>query len=212
MTSNDNTPAVELDSDEKKVSYGFGWQFGRQLHKNNFQGLDLDAVIMAVRQCFEGQPAALSDEDLNAAYTAIADKRKTAEQERADKMQTLNTRFLEENAQRDGVTVTDSGLQYEVLEAGDGDTPNSDDTVRTHYHGTFIDGQVFDSSLTRNEPAEFGVGQVIAGWTQALQLMQVGAKWRIVVPADLAYGATGSPPVIPPNTPLVFEIHLMAIV
>jgi FKBP-type peptidyl-prolyl cis-trans isomerase FklB len=115
------------------------------------------------------------------------------------------------NAARDEVSTTESGLQYEVLETGSGDKPGPQSTVVTHYHGTLLDGTVFDSSVERGEPAEFGVHQVIPGWTEALQMMSVGDKWRIACPPKLAYGEQGAGDSIPPNTALVFEIHLIAI-
>lgn len=197
---------------EQKVSYGFGWQFGRQLQKNKFEGMDVEAAVMALRQCYKGEPSLLSENELNEAYDVVKESRKKFEQERAEKYQTLYQTFLKDNAKRAGVCTTDTGLQYEILEAGDGNQPNSQQTVKVHYHGSFIDGQVFDSSITRNEPAEFALDQVIPAWTEALQLMAVGAKWRIVVPYQLAYGEAGSPPTIPPKAILIFEIHLIDII
>jgi FKBP-type peptidyl-prolyl cis-trans isomerase FklB len=121
--------------------------------------------------------------------------------------------FLEENAQNDGVVVLDSGLQYQIMESGDasGATPSASDAVLAHYHGTFTDGSIFDSSVDRGEPAQFGLSQVIAGWTEALQLMRVGDKWRLFIPYDLAYGEGGSPPVIPPFATLIFDVELLEI-
>lgn len=203
---------IKLDSYEQKVSYGFGWQFGRQLHKNNFEGLDINAVMTAIKQCYEGHPSLLNDKELDKAYDAVKDKMKQAKEEQAKNLKALNLQFLEENAKRDGVTVTDSGLQYEVLEAGSGEKPTASAVVRTHYHGSFINGQVFDSSVTRNEPAEFKLSEVIPGWSEALQLMTVGSKWRIAVPPAIGYGEAGSPPVIPSDCALVFEISLLEII
>jgi FKBP-type peptidyl-prolyl cis-trans isomerase len=120
--------------------------------------------------------------------------------------------FLEENKSREGVNTTASGLQYEVISEGDGPKPSADDRVRVHYHGTLIDGTVFDSSVERGEPAVFGVGQVIPGWTEALQLMPVGSKWKIYVPSNLAYGERGAGADIGPNTTLIFEVELLEIV
>jgi len=197
---------------EQKVSYGFGWQFGRQLQKNKFEGMDVEAAVLALRQCYNGEPSLLSENELNEAYDVVKESRKKFEQERAEKYQFLCATFLDDNAKRDGVVTTDSGLQYEILEVGEGDQPNAEQTVKVHYHGSFIDGQVFDSSITRNEPAEFALNQVIPAWTEALQLMAEGSKWRIVVPYHLAYGEAGSPPSIPPKAILIFEIHLMDIV
>lgn len=197
---------------EERVSYGFGWQFGRQLQKNYFEGLDVEAAIQAMRQCFAGEPSLLSAEELDEAYDAVKEKRKAVEAERQENYRKLCETFLEENAKREGVEQWDSGVQVEVLEQGKGAMPVAGQVVRTHYHGSFIDGQVFDSSITRNEPAEFGVDDVIPGWSEVLKKMPVGSKYRIAVPANLAYGEMGSPPVIPPNATLMFEIHLLGIV
>lgn len=197
---------------EQKVSYGFGWQFGRQLHKNKFEGMDIEACVTALRQCFNGEPSMLSESELNEAFDLVKEKRKQVEQQRQSDYRGLCESFLEENAKREGVLTTDSGLQYEILEQGGGAIPLASQVVKTHYHGSFIDGQVFDSSVTRNEPAEFQLDQVIAGWTEIMTMMPVGSKWRVVVPYQLAYGEAGSPPVIPPYATLVFEIHLIDIV
>ncbi|WP_197483037.1 FKBP-type peptidyl-prolyl cis-trans isomerase N-terminal domain-containing protein, partial [Oleiphilus sp. HI0128] len=131
---------------EQKVSYGFGWQFGRQMQKNRFEGMDIEATIQALRACFNGEPSALSESELNEAYDTIKEKRMQFEKDRTEKYQDLCKTFLDENAKREGVQVTDSGLQYEILESAEGDKPSIDQTVRVHYHGSFIDGQVFDSS------------------------------------------------------------------
>lgn len=203
---------IELESYEQKVSYGFGWQFGRQLHKNNFEGLDINVVMAAIKQCYEGQPSLLNDKELDKAYDMVKDTMKRAKEEQAKNLELLNKQFLEENAKREGVIVTESGLQYEVLEAGKGAKPAATSVVRTHYHGSFINGQVFDSSVTRNEPAEFALSDVIPGWSEALQMMTVGSKWRIAVPSNIGYGEAGSPPVIPGGSTLVFEINLLDIV
>lgn len=197
---------------EQKVSYGFGWQFGRQLHKNKFEGMDVEACVLALRQCFAGEPSLLSENELNEAYDAVKEKRKSVEKGRQENYRDLCVTFLRENAKREGVQQTDSGLQYEILEQGEGPKPLINQVVKTHYHGSFIDGQVFDSSVTRNEPAEFGVDQVIPGWTEVLMMMPVGSKWRIAVPHQLAYGEQGSPPTIPPYATLMFDIHLIGVV
>ncbi len=196
---------------EQKVSYGFGWQFGRQLQKNRFEGMDIEAAILAMRQCFAGQPSMLGEEELNEAYDAVKEKRMQFEKERAEKYQELCQSFMAKNKEREAVHETESGLQYEVLEEGTGEPPKDSNVVKVHYHGSFVDGQVFDSSITRNEPAEFGVQDVIAGWTEALKLMPVGSKWRLFVPPHLGYGEAGSPPTIPSNAVLIFEVHLIEI-
>ncbi len=206
----DNT--LKFESDEQKVSYGFGLQFGQQLLRNNFEGLDATIVGQGIADILAENAIQIDEEDLNTAYSNI----QRVLQEKADvdakKMSELGKRFLEENAKRDGVEITESGIQFEVLEAGDGEKPNTDATVQVHYHGTFMDGQVFDSSVDRGEPATFGVTQVIAGWTETLQMMPVGSKWRITLPPELAYGDAGAPPSIPGGAVLVFEIHLIDIV
>jgi FKBP-type peptidyl-prolyl cis-trans isomerase FklB len=132
--------------------------------------------------------------------------------EEAKAMSVEGDRFLTDNAAREGVITTDSGLQYEVLTSGEGEIPTAASTVRTHYHGTLIDGTVFDSSYDRGEPTEFPVGGVIAGWTEALQMMNVGSKWRLTVPYELAYGEQGAGGVIGPFATLIFDIELLDIV
>jgi FKBP-type peptidyl-prolyl cis-trans isomerase FklB len=202
-------PEVELTTDEQKVSYGFGLQFGEQLRRNNFDGLELEAVLAGIRHWYERRQAVLSDAQLNPSYQVIQDRQKAKAAELDSKRLALAEQFMKANAEREEVTTTDSGLQYEVLETGTGDQPGPQSTVVTHYHGTFIDGTVFDSSVERGQPAEFGVHQVIPGWTEALQMMSVGDKWRIACPPKLAYGEQGAGDSIPPNTTLVFEIHLI---
>lgn len=204
-------PEVDLSTDEQKVSYGFGLQFGDQLLRNSFEGLDIDAVVAGIQHWYQHQQAAMSDAELNPSYKVIQDRQQAKAAELASKRQALAEQFMKANAERDEVTTTESGLQYEVLESGEGAKPGLTSTVVTHYHGTFVDGQVFDSSVERGQPAEFGVNQVIPGWTEALQLMSVGDKWRIACPPKLAYGEQGAGDAIPPNTALVFEIHLIEI-
>jgi FKBP-type peptidyl-prolyl cis-trans isomerase FklB len=202
-------PEVKLDTDEQRVSYGFGLQFGDQLRRNKFEGLDLEAVMAGIRHLFEQGASELTDDQLNASYQAVEVRQKALAAEIDGKRQALAEQFLAANADREGVSTTDSGLQYEVLESGSGASPGPRSTVVTHYHGTLVDGTVFDSSVERGEPAEFGVHEVIPGWTEALQMMSVGDKWRIACPPKLAYGEQGAGNAIPPNTALVFEIHLI---
>jgi len=204
-------PEVELTTDEQKVSYGFGLQFGDQLRRNSFDGMDLAAVLAGVQHWYNHQQAVLSDAQINPSYQVIQERQQAKAAELAGKREELAAQFMAANAARDEVSTTESGLQYEVLETGSGDKPGLQSTVVTHYHGTLLDGTVFDSSVERGEPAEFGVSQVIPGWTEALQMMSVGDKWRIACPPKLAYGEQGAGDSIPPNTALVFEIHLIEI-
>lgn len=202
---------VNLDTDEQKVSYGFGLQFGDQLRRNGFDGLDLEAVVAGMQHWYQHQQAVLGDAELNPSFQRIQDRQKAKQAQQGEQRQQLAEQFMAANAERSGVSTTASGLQYEVLESGSGEKPGPQSTVVTHYHGTFVDGTVFDSSVDRGQPAEFGVHQVIPAWTEALQLMSVGDKWRIACPPKLAYGEQGAGDSIPPNTALVFEIHLIEI-
>lgn len=207
-----DTQPLNFDTDELKVSYGFGLQFGEQLQRNAFPGLDLTAVFAGMTDSFSGHSSQISDAQLNAAYEAMAAVREAEAKARQVEQAELASAFLAENAKREGVTTTASGLQYEVLASGEGsERPGKDSTVVTHYHGMLPDGTVFDSSVNRGEPATFGVTQVIAGWTEALQMMTPGDKWRVVCPPELAYGERGAGGAIPPNAALVFDIELLEI-
>ena len=201
-------PEVELTTDEQKVSYGFGLQFGDQLLRNQFDGMDLDAVLAGVRHWYEHRQALLSDEQINPSFQVIQQRQEARASELASKRKALAEQFMKANAQREEVTVTDSGLQYEVLESGSGGKPGPQSTVVTHYHGTLVAGTVFVSSVERGQPAEFGVNQVIPGWTEPLQLMSVGVQWRIASPPQLANGDQRAGDASPPGTALVCEIHL----
>ena len=138
-------------------------------------------------------------------------KKQSQDAEKSKLLEQEGIAYLAENAKKEGVVTTESGLQYEVLTKGSGPSPTADDSVTVHYTGTLIDGTVFDSSVERGEPATFGVTQVIAGWTEALQLMSVGDKLRLVIPSDLAYGLRGAGPSIGPNSTLIFEVELLSI-
>lgn len=201
---------LNLSTDETRVSYGIGRQLGDQLRENPPPGISLDAVIAGIRDAFSGAASQVSPEDLNASFAVIRERMQAETQRKAEAAAGEGQAFLSENAKREGVITLSSGLQYEVLTAGEGARPSAEDQVRTHYHGTLIDGTVFDSSYQRGQPAEFPVGGVIAGWTEALQLMGVGSKWRLYVPSELAYGAQGVGS-IPPHSVLVFDVELLAV-
>jgi len=202
----------KIETIEQRVSYGVGRQLGDQLRNNPFKDFDVSAVQAGLADAIANAASQVSDEDLNEAFAVVSKKMQELEQAEAKEKSAEGEAFLAENAKRDEVTVTESGLQYEVLATGDGEKPTATNTVRTHYHGTFINGDIFDSSVDRGQPAEFPVGGVIAGWTEALQLMTEGSKWRLYVPYNLAYGERGSQGAIPPYATLVFEVELLAIV
>jgi len=197
---------------EQHASYGIGLQMGQQLADRPFDGLDITAVAAGLAAAYQEQEPEVTDEQIRAAFMVISERMQAAESEKSAALAEAGELFLTENAKRAEVTVTASGLQYEVLVAAEGTKPTVSDTVRTHYHGTLIDGTVFDSSYQRGEPAEFPVSGVIAGWTEALQLMAVGSKLRLYVPHDLAYGERGAGNAIAPFSTLVFDVELLAIV
>lgn len=197
---------------EQHASYGIGLQMGQQLADNPFDGLDIAAVAAGLAAAFYGDEPEVSEDQIRAAFEVIGARMQEAQAEQAKLAAGAGEAFLAENAKKAGVVVTASGLQYEVLTQGDGEKPSRASTVRTHYHGTLIDGTVFDSSYNRGQPAEFPVGGVIAGWTEALQLMPVGSKYRLYIPHQLAYGERGAGASIAPFSALVFDVELLAIV
>lgn len=201
---------LDLSTDEARVSYGIGLQLGGQLRDNPPPGASLEAVLAGLADAYNGAENRVPAELLNASFQVIRERMQAEAATKAEQAAQAGRDYLSENAQREGVTVLASGLQYEVLVSGDGAKPSAEDHVRTHYHGTLIDGTVFDSSYERGQPAEFPVGGVIAGWVEALQLMNAGSKWRLHVPSELAYGgqAVGS---IPPHSVLVFDVELLDI-
>ena len=202
----------KFETIEQRVSYGVGRQLGDQLRNNPFKEFDITAVQAGIADALADAASQVSDEDLNEAFTVISKKLQEQEQAIAKEKAAEGEAFLAENAKRDEVTVTESGLQYEVIATGEGEKPTAASTVRVHYHGTFDNGDVFDSSVDRGQPAEFPVGGVIAGWTEALQLMTEGSKWKLTVPYNLAYGEQGSQGAIPPYATLVFDVELLSIV
>lgn len=208
------TWAADLDSDEQVASYGIGYGFAANLLQQT-QGLDLDieALLAGVQAGFEGAESEVGNERINAAIEALQAKQMAAQQETQQRSRAEGIAFLEENAERDGVMVTESGLQYEVMSStDDGASPTAQDTVRVHYHGTLINGDVFDSSVDRGEPIEFPLSGVIAGWTEGVQLMSEGDKYKFFIPSDLAYGENSPSPAIPAGSVLVFEVELLEVI
>lgn len=196
---------------EQHASYGIGLQMGQQLADNPFDGLDISAVAAGLIAAYNEQTPEVTDKQINDAFAVIRQRMEETQQEKARLLAEAGEAFLAENAKRAEITVTESGLQYEVLVAAEGDKPSRSSTVRTHYHGTLIDGTVFDSSYQRGEPAEFPVSGVIAGWTEALQLMSPGAKLRLYIPHNLAYGERGAGNAIAPFSALIFDVELLDI-
>ena len=199
---------LNLSTDETRVSYGIGRQLGGQLRDNPPPGVSLEAIVAGLTDAFNGVESRVSEADLSASFKVIREVMQAEAAAKAEAAAAAGKEFLAENAKREGITTLASGLQYEVITAGEGAQPTRESNVRTHYHGTLIDGTVFDSSYERGQPAEFPVGGVIAGWTEALQLMNAGSKWRLYVPSELAYGAQGVGS-IPPHSVLVFDVELL---
>lgn len=202
---------MEFKTTEEKVCYGFGRQMGRQIYHEQFDGYSMEAFLEGVKDALLGNPLQIDKDELNQAFSAFQEEMDKKNREKNAGAIEAAEKFMEENKKREGVVITASGLQYEVMKEGDGDVPGPKDVVRVHYHGTLPDGSVFDSSVERNEPAEFPVNGVIAGWIEALQLMKEGSKYRLAIPYNLAYGERGVSS-IPPYSPLVFEVELIKIV
>ncbi|MCG7584913.1 MULTISPECIES: FKBP-type peptidyl-prolyl cis-trans isomerase [Photobacterium] len=202
---------VKLDTVETKASYGIGLQMGQQLAQSGLEGLNVAAIAKGIATSLTGEMPEIEVDDINNALREIHTRAEEARQEQAKAAAADGEAFLKDNALRSEVTVTESGLQYEVLVEGNGEIPTSDKQVRVHYHGELTDGTVFDSSVSRGQPAEFPVTGVIAGWVEALQMMPVGSKWKLYIPQDLAYGERGAGAAIPPYAALVFEVELLDI-
>ncbi|MDO6463167.1 FKBP-type peptidyl-prolyl cis-trans isomerase [Pseudoalteromonas carrageenovora] len=195
-------------TDAEKASYGIGLQMGEQLKSNPFEGLNLNSVFEGMKDAYAGSAFQVEIPEIQAAFEKINEEIQARREEESKVLSAEGIAFLEENAKRPEITVTESGLQYEVLATGEGEKPTAESTVRVDYHGTLINGTVFDSSYERGQPAEFPVGGVIKGWTEALQMMPVGTKWRIYVPHELAYGERGAGAAIAPFSTLIFDVEL----
>lgn len=206
--------AIKLDNQTDKASYTIGVQMGTQM-KSLKEMINQDALLLGFQDSIDGKDPQLSKEEMQTTMQAfqqsIIEKEQAKQQEIGSKNAAEGEKFLTENKSKEGVKITESGLQYLVLKEGTGEIPKATDKVVTHYTGTLIDGKVFDSSYKRNSPAEFPVNGVIKGWTEALQLMKVGAKWKLFVPSELAYGSRGVGANIGPNQVLIFEIELLEI-
>jgi len=202
----------KYESLEQKASYGIGLNMGNQLLGQSFEGLEIEAVAEGLKDAFAKVEYAVSREEIQAGFDHVTQKIQQQQAEKSKGVIEAGENYLKENSQKEQVKVTESGLQYEIITEGTGDIPELNSKVKTHYHGTLIDGTVFDSSYNRGEPAEFPVSGVIAGWTEALQLMPVGSKWKLTIPYALAYGEQGAGGSIGPCETLVFDIELLEIV
>lgn len=199
-----------FDTVDQRVSYGIALNMGGQLARQGGVEIDLGAFIIGLQDGLGGLPPRVPEAALRAAFETAQERAEAIAAERSAGQAQAGRDYLEKNKARPGVVVTDSGLQYEVLRAGDGPKPTANQTVEVHYHGTLIDGTVFDSSVKRGETISFPVTGVIPGWVEALQLMPTGSKWKLFIPHELAYGAQGQGP-IPPAATLVFEVELISI-
>jgi len=206
--------ALTLKTQREKASYAIGLNIGKNLHRDS---VDVDPNILArgIKDALAGSKPLLTDDEMREAMTALQSDVRTREEAKMEHAAVTNKKegeaFLASNKTKPGVVALPSGLQYKVLKEGSGPKPSASDSVVCHYRGTLLDNTEFDSSYKRGQPATFPVGQVIKGWTEALQLMPVGSKWQLFIPSELAYGERGAGADIGPNATLVFEVELLSI-
>jgi len=207
-------PATKLESKKDKLSYSIGFNIGKQFKSQN---IDISPEIFAeaLKAVYSDQPTAMTaDEVMNTLQSfekEMQEKMKNETNAASGPNKEAGKAFLANNKKNPAVVELPSGMQYEILKDGTGESPKASSTVTTHYTGTLIDGSVFDSSVERGQPAQFPVNGVIKGWTEALQLMKPGSKWKLYIPSDLAYGEGGSPPKIGPGATLIFEVELISV-
>jgi FKBP-type peptidyl-prolyl cis-trans isomerase FklB len=205
----------DLISQSDKASYGMGFDMGKRFHQIGLE-INADVYFKGLRDGLtETSSPLMTEEEIRTTMIAFQQEFRQKQQAEREKQASVNKEngaaFLENNKKKDGVVTLDSGLQYKIIQGGNGPTPQLTDRVKCHYRGTTIDGKEFDSSFKRNSPATFGVNRVIKGWTEALQLMKVGSKWELYIPSELAYGERGSGSNIGPNETLIFEVELIEI-
>ena len=205
---------LKLDTPKNRISYTIGVNIGQDF-KTQKMDVDPDVLLMGLKDTLSGKELQLTEEEMVQEIQNFQQEMQTkmvAEMEaQATTNKAAGEAFLAENVNQEGVVVTESGLQYKILEPGEGDSPGPADVATVHYRGTLIDGTQFDSSYDRGQPATFPVGGVIAGWTEALQLMKPGAKWQLFIPAELAYGERGAGQDIGPNSTLLFDVELISV-
>lgn len=204
------------DKQLDRISYALGLSMGNNFRSSGIQTLDIHDFADGVAAVFSGETPKMTydeaKEEIRKFFTAMEEKQKEAAAQMAKVNEEAGAAFLGENGKRPEVKTTASGLQYEVIEEGTGAMPKAGDQVTVHYTGKLIDGTVFDSSVERGEPATFGVTQVIPGWVEALQMMKEGAKWRLFIPSQLAYGPNGAGNIIGPNATLIFDVELIKVI
>lgn len=202
-----------LESDDEKIAYSIGVNIGQNLQAQQIlEGIDLSTFVVGLLDAVNDD-VKMSNEEMFAAIQIFQTRMAEQQQAALAASTAASEDFLRNNSSAEGVVTLESGLQYLVLESGPegAASPTAADSVLAHYHGTLIDGTVFDSSVDRGEPAQFGLSQVISGWTEGLQLMSVGDKWRLFIPAAMAYGEASPTPAIPPNSALIFDVELLEI-
>lgn len=208
MFSAAQATAVDLETVTERASYTMGYNIGQKFSQDGVE-VDVDVLAQALRDALAGKQPELTIEQMQAAMRAMQDMQMAKNNQLGETNKKAGAEFLAENAKKSGVVTTASGLQYKVITEGKGPKPTSSDRVSVHYRGTLIDGTEFDSSYSRNQPTQFGVTQVIKGWTEALMLMPEGSKWELYIPGDLAYGPRGAGAAIGPNSTLIFEVELL---
>lgn len=200
---------MSFKTEEEKISYALGLSIGGSLKQSGVESLNAELFSEALQSVLSGTDAKMQGDEANALLQDFFGAKQKAAEEAMTK---VGKEFLAKNKLNEGIVELESGLQYKVLTQGTGEKPTAADQVKCHYHGTLINGTIFDSSVERNEPAVFPVGGVIPGWVEALQLMEVGSKWQLFIPSDLAYGAQGAGGQIGPHETLIFEVELLEIV
>ncbi|KIU54145.1 peptidylprolyl isomerase [Pseudomonas putida] len=207
----DSQTSVELKTPAQKASYGIGLNMGKSLAQEGMDDLDSKAVAQGIEDAVGKKEQKIKDEDLVEAFAALQKRAEERLVKMSEESAAAGKKFLEENGKKDGVVTTASGLQYQIVKKAEGVQPKPTDVVTVHYEGKLIDGKVFDSSVERGSPIDLPVSGVIPGWVEGLQLMHVGEKVKLFIPADLAYGAQSPSPMIPANSVLVFDLELIAI-
>ncbi len=208
QSNKENSRNASIENEIDSVSYSVGYDFGKTIKVNNFNEVNKEALFKGITEAISDGEATIPEKEqkfvMRTYFQKIAKIKSEAEKKKGEE-------FLAKNKEKEGVVVLESGLQYKIIKEGKGAKPTNEDKVKVHYHGTLIDGKVFDSSVDRGEPIVFPVNGVIKGWTEALQLMPVGSKWKLFIPYNLAYGERGTYS-IPPYSTLIFEVELLDIV